>query len=72
MTDKNSTTVLGNENDVKVLTSHDYPSYYPHNTNLMFTVRSPDGSNVKLDFLDFYIESGCYDDSVHIYDGKSY
>ena len=56
---------------MKVLTSPGYPSNYPHYTDVTFTVLSPEGSNVKLDFLDFYIEYGCYDDPVHIYDGKS-
>ena len=70
MTDQSSTTVLGNKNDLKVLSSPGYPSNYPHNTYITFIVYSPEGSNVKLEFLDLYIESYC-DDPIYIYDGKS-
>ena len=69
VTDESSTTILGNENDLKVLTSPDYPSNYPHNTYITFTVYSPEGSNVKVDILDLYIEYYC-DDPIYIYDGK--
>ena len=71
VSDENSTTMLSTENDLKVLTSPGYLNYYPPNTYIIFTVYSPEGSNVKLDFLDLDIEYYC-DDPIHIYDGKSY
>ena len=68
VTDRNSTTILRNENDFKVLATPGYPNDYPNNTYIVFTVHSPEGSNVKLDILDLRV-SYC-NDPTHIYDGK--
>ena len=74
MTDESSTVELISENDFKVFTSPDYPSNYPHNTNLTFTVYSPEGTIVKLVLLDIEVEVDVEyvcNDQIDIYDGKS-
>ena len=71
MTDQNSTTILRNENDLKVFTSPGYPNNFPHNTYIEFTVHSAERSYVKLDFLDLHIETFSFcNNPIRIYDGK--
>ena len=72
VTDESSTTILGNENDFKVLTSPGYPNNYPVYADVTFVILSPEDSNVKLDFLDLDIHEGCSHDVLYIYDGKSH
>ena len=67
--DEGSTIVLENINDLKVLSSPDYPDNYPSNANVTFIVLAPQDSFVKLDFLELNIHSGC-DDKIVTFDGK--
>ena len=71
VTDESSTTILANENDFKVLTSPSYPNSYPDNAEVTFVILSPEGTNVKLDFLDLDIQESWSQAVLYIYDGKS-
>ena len=67
---RNSTSIeLDSSHDVKLISSPGYPGYYPRYTEMRFVVVAPEGYNVKLDVLDLYIPSGCYNDYIYIYDG---
>ena len=65
-----STIVLEKVNDVKALSTPGYPNDYPANAKITFTVLSPEGSRIKLDFLNLFLSSGC-EDRINTYDGKS-
>ena len=67
--DESSTIILENVDDLKVLSSPDYPNNYPHNASVTFTVLSPKDSIVKLDFLELSVHSGC-DDRIELFNGK--
>ena len=67
--DESSIIVLENINDLKVLSSPDYPYNYPSNADVTFIVLAPEGSFVKLDFLELDLPSEC-DDKIETFDGK--
>ena len=67
--DESSIIALEKINDLKVLSSPGYPDNYPANANVTFTVLSPEGIFVKLDFLDLHIHPNC-DDRIETFDGK--
>ena len=70
VTTNSSTLVLEPSNDVRLISTPGYPGYYPSYTNRRFVVVVPEGYNVKLNVLDLYIRSGCYNDYIDIYDGN--
>ena len=50
---------------------------YPNDTKLqeidiIFTIHSPEDSNVKLNFFDMLLDGYCYHSSLIIYDGMFY
>ena len=65
----NSSTIQLESSRVQLISSPGYPSYYPRYTQRRFFIRAPEGYNVKLDVLDLWIPSGCYNDHIEIYDG---
>ena len=65
----NSTNTLTTTDEIQAISSPNYPMNYSINVELIFTIHSPEGSNVKLSFLDLLLEGRCFDPLI-IYDGK--
>ena len=72
-----TTITLANTDDFQAISSPHYPGFYPEHLDITFIIYSPEGTNVKLTFLDFSIEtdyyydySDCNYDQFIIYDGK--
>ena len=68
---------MANTDDFQAISSPHYPGFYPEHLDITFIIYSPEGTNVKLTFLDFSIEtdyyydySNCNYDQFIIYDGK--
>ena len=57
-------------NDVRLISSPNWPSYYPPSANRTSIISSPEGSGVKLVVLDLSLESSCSYDIVYLDDGK--
>ncbi|MCJ8728547.1 hypothetical protein PDJAM_G00005700 [Pangasius djambal] len=55
------------------ITSPNYPSDYPQNSDCVWIIMVPNGESVQLDFDDFYIEpnTGCLYDYLEVRDGVS-
>ena len=58
--------------EVQAISSRNYPADYPNNVDVVFVVTSPEGSHVKLTFLDLVIQDKCSSDNVTISYGKLY
>ena len=55
--------------DVKLISSPNWPQDYPDNADRTYTIYSPEGSSVKVLVLDLLLEGICDFDTVYIYDG---
>ena len=73
VTNASSTIILATTEEFQAISSPNYPKRYPVHVELIFIIHSPEGSNVKLSFVDLSLDSsnclGCRDHLI-IYDGK--
>ena len=58
--------------EFRLISSPNYPGFYPNNADITFIIHSPNGTLVKVTFLDLAIQDGCNFDNLIIYDGKLY
>ena len=70
VTNSDATITLSSTDDVKLITSPDWPDPYPNNANITVVIDSPDGSTIKLTVLNLELEEPCGIDNLIIYDGK--
>ena len=74
-----STITLANTAAFQAISSPNYPRHYPNDLDISFIVYSPEGTIIKITFLDFQIEESfdfepefdyCDYEEFIIYDGK--
>ena len=65
----NSMNTLTTTDEIQAISSPNYPMNYPSNVELIFIIHSPEGSNVKLSFLDLLLDRRFFDPLI-IYDGE--
>ena len=70
VTEMASTVTLTNANDIRLISSPNWPEPYPSNTNVSITVNSPEGSMIRLTVLDLDLPGGCEDDSLTVDKGR--
>ena len=63
---------LETTDEVQAISSRNYPADYPNNAHVLFVVTSPEGSHVKLTFLDLVIQDKCSTDNITISYGELY
>ena len=70
VTNMDSNITLSSRDDIKLISSPDWPDPYPNDATVVMEINSPENTIIKLTVLDLELERPCGNDNLLIIDGN--